>query len=1028
MGGRMPGYIFTVLLLLTGVTRSLAQHIEPENGVHDPHNTTYALTNCKLVINPDLTIPLGMLVVRDGIIEYAGIMGIPPKNAVKIDLSGYTVYPSFIDIYSGEGQPKKEPKGSGRSGQPQLESLKEGPYYWNEAVHPEINGYESYSASLVKSKDDYVSQGFGTISSHVEDGVVRGTSVLVSLSENPTVDNIIRAKSAQYYSFSKGSSRQTYPSSQMGCIALIRQFYYDCIWYSQLHHKKKENISLKAGIENRELPQIFQSTDKLEIMRINKIAREFKTEYLIKGGGNEYERIREIKASGAKLILPLNFPKAFDVTDPYLARFIPLSELKDWELRPYNPYIVYRTGIPFALTASDLKSKKEFLKNVRKAIEHGLPEKEALRALTQTPATFLKADSLIGTLSKGKLANFLVVKGNLFEDDGEIYENWMMGDRKRLKNIDQQDIRGHYDMNINKVVYELEISGKEEQPSGKITFYKITPASSSGGSKMDTVKTDVDVKVSGLQVSMMFALHDENFKGLLQLNGTYNDKLGVIHGEAQLPNGMWADWNAIRSKTLKDKKEKKKETKVDTSFVNNMHYPNMAYGFDTLPTPRKYFIKNATIWTNENEGIIKDANILIADGKIQSVNSKQTSIGGAIVIDAKGKHVTSGIIDEHSHIAISRGVNEGGQAVTAEVSIGDVVRSNDINIYRQLAGGVTASQLLHGSANPIGGQSALIKLKWGYAPDKMLIENAAGFIKFALGENVKQTNWGENQTVRYPQTRMGVEQVFYNAFIRAKEYKEEWKDYLSMSKDKRDNIDPPRRDLELEVILEILEKKRFITCHSYIQSEINMLMHVADSMGFTINTFTHILEGYKVADKMLAHGAGGSTFSDWWAYKYEVNEAIPYNAAILNKVGVVTAINSDDAEMGRRLNQEAGKVVKYGGISEEEAWKMVTLNPAKLLHLDERMGSLKAGKDADIVIWSDNPLSINAKVEKTFIDGALFYDIEQTYYLHNRDQIDRKRIMQKMIEAKKKGEPTRKPVAKKHFEYHCDTFGDGEDL
>ena len=271
------------------------------------------------------------------------------------------------------------------------------------------------------------------------------------------------------------------------------------------------------------------------------------------------------------------------------------------------------------------------------------------------------------------------------------------------------------------------------------------------------------------------------------------------------------------------------------------------------------------------------------------------------------------------------------------------MKSNDINIYRQLSGGVTTAQLLHGSANPIGGQSAVIKFRWGSAPEEMKLEGADGFIKFALGENVKQSNWGDFERIRFPQTRMGVEQVFYDHFHQAKAYEQAWKEYNTLSLSEKRRTIAPREDLEMNTLVEILNKERFITCHSYVQSEINMLMKVADSMGFTLNTFTHILEGYKVADKMKEHGAGGSTFSDWWAYKFEVNDAIPYNAALLQDMGVLTAINSDDAEMARRLNQEAAKAVKYGKATEEEAWKMVTLNPAKLLHIDHLVGSIKVG-------------------------------------------------------------------------------------
>ena len=375
-------------------------------------------------------------------------------------------------------------------------------------------------------------------------------------------------------------------------------------------------------------------------------------------------------------------------------------------------------------------------------------------------------------------------------------------------------------------------------------------------------------------------------------------------------------------------------------------------------------------------------------------------------------HLTSGIIDEHSHIAISRGVNEGGQVVSAEVSIGDVVYPEDISIYRQLAGGVTAAQLLHGSANAIGGQSALIKLKWGTTPEEIKIDDAPGFIKCALGENVKQSNWGDRNVVRFPQTRMGVEQVFYDAFYRAKQYR---KERLSGSQ---------RIDLELETLNEILDGKRFISCHSYVQSEVNMLMKVADSMGFKVNTFTHILEGYKVADKMKKHGVGGSTFADWWAYKFEVNDAIPYNAALMLEQGITVAINSDDAEMGRRLNQEAAKTVKYGGVSEIEAWKMVTINPAKLLHLDHRTGSVKVGKDADLVLWTANPLSIEAKVQSTMIEGVFYFDQTQDLLLQAQNQAEKMRIIGKMLAKEVQTEPKAPFIKRKKKHFHCDTMGE----
>lgn len=1011
-----PG-VFAMLISLT----SYAQIPEPENGVLKS-TETYALTNVKIVVSADETIERGTLVISDGEIVSAGVAVLPPKNAVKIDLKGYTIYPSFIDIYATEGIEKSNLKKKDPA--PQMTSLKEGPYYWNQAIHPETDAYELYKNELFKEKENYLKQGFGAVSTHQRDGILRGTSVLITLGSNKEKEQVVKAIAANHYSFSKGSSKQTYPSSQMGAIALIKQFFYDAMWYQAQEDKNKENISLNRGIANLDLPQIFETSDKLEILRAMKLAGEFEMELIVKGGGDSYERIEAIKETGARLIVPVNFPDPFDVTDPYLSRFVSLADLKDWELRPYNAYFLHKNQVPFCFTVDGLKKKSDFLKNVRKTVKHGLPKQEALRALTQTPAEFLNVSDKIGTLESGKVANFIVVKGDLFHD-GEIYENWVRGERKKLKDINTVDIRGTYNLNLNTVVYGWEIKGTTEKPEASLKSYVWRTDSLTGERKTDTLKLKPNLKMSGLQVSMSFNEVKGNHNGVVQLNGTYNPNLGVFHGKGLLPSGEWVDWSAIRSEKHKEDKKSKVGVIVDTSAIDGVLFPNMAYGFDSLPEAESYFIKNATIWTNEDGGILKNATLLIQNGKIQAVNKGIIQIpNDATIIDAEGKHVTCGIIDEHSHIAISKGVNESGQNISAEVSIGDVVRSNDINIYRQLSGGVTASQLLHGSANPIGGQSAIIKLKWGFTPEEMLVDDAEGFIKFALGENVKQSNWGDHSTVRFPQTRMGVEQVFYDAFIRARKYDEEWKTYNGLSDKKKAGVKAPRRDLELEALAEILNKERFITCHSYIQSEINMLMHVADSMGFTLNTFTHILEGYKVAEQMKAHGAGASTFADWWAYKYEVNEAIPYNAAILHKMGIVTAINSDDAEMGRRLNQEAAKAVKYGGISEEDAWKMVTLNPAILLHLDDRMGSIKEGKDADIVIWSDNPLSIHAKVEQTFVDGILLYDINRSVELHDRDQKERNRIMQLMLTEKKNGATTRKPFKRLNPHYHCDTQGE----
>ncbi|WP_410477242.1 amidohydrolase [Polaribacter sp. Hel1_85] len=462
-------------------------------------------------------------------------------------------------------------------------------------------------------------------------------------------------------------------------------------------------------------------------------------------------------------------------------------------------------------------------------------------------------------------------------------------------------------------------------------------------------------------------------------------------------------------KVKKDSKKKKdNKKKEDDLTLLPVSYPNVGYGNFTLPKQETILIKNATVWTSEEVGILENTDVLIKDGKITAIG-KNLKSRSAKVIDGTGKYLTAGIIDEHSHIATSA-VNEAGHNSTAEVSIEDVVNPTDMNIYRNLAGGVTSIQILHGSANPIGGRSAIIKLKWGENAEGLIYKDSPKFIKFALGENVKQSNWGANNNIRFPQTRMGTEQVFIDYFQRAKEY-----DALKKSGK------PYRKDIELETLAEIINKERFISCHSYVQSEINMLIKVAEKFNFNINTFTHILEGYKVADKMKKHGVGGSTFSDWWAYKYEVLDAIPYNAAIMHNQGITVAINSDDREMSRRLNQEAAKIIKYGGVSELEAWKMVTINPAKLLHLDNRTGSIKVGKDGDVVLWSHNPLSIYAKAEKTIIDGTIYFDIEKDLEKRSAIKSEKSKLLKMMLAEKMNGGKTVMPKKKRNQHFHCDT-------
>jgi len=980
--------IFTLFLLLQTMIFSAQEYFPKNDGVKTTNANYTAFTNAKIYVSPTQIIESGTLLIQKGKVISTGKNINIPKNSLIIDLKGKTIYPSFIDVYSSFGI--KTPKSGPRNFRnPQYDSKRKG-YYWNEHIMPETNALSKFKYDNKKAKV-LVDAGFGVVNTHNQDGIVRGTGVLVALnSDSNNAVRILSDRSAQYLSFKKSKiHKQVYPTSLMGSMALLRQMYYDADWYAKGNSKTKD-LSLEALNRNKGLVQIFDAGNKGNALRADGIGDNFGINYTILGGGDEYELIDEIKNSNVTYIIPINFPKAYDVENPYYAQYINLSDMRNWNQAPTNPAVLHNNGIDFALTMHQLKNTKEFKTNILKSLKYGLDKQTALAALTTIPAKILNKSNSIGSLKNGAYANFLITSGDIFEKKTTLYENWVQGNKYIVNDINIKDIRGSYTLNVGDKKYQLKITGTSSKPKASI--------------KLDTLKVTSKFTYKNNWVNL-FLQPNKDESEFIRLVGKLDDQNKII-GKATLTNGNETTWIASK---IEDDKTKKKDKKEDKSslFLAPVTFPNNGYGFTSKPKQEDILFKNVTVWTNEKEGILKNTDVLIKDGKIAKIGNNLKA-GRAKVIDGTGKHLTSGIIDEHSHIA-TISTNEAGQNSTAEVSMADAINFEDVNIYRDLAGGVTQVQTLHGSANPIGGRSAILKLKWGEIPEKMVDKNATKFIKFALGENVKQSRYPYG-TDRFPQTRMGVEQVYTDYFQRAKEYdaiKKSGKAY--------------RKDIEMDVISEIINKERFISSHSYVQSEINMLMKVAEKFNFRINTFTHILEGYKVADKMKAHGAGGSTFSDWWAYKYEVNDAIPYNAAIMHSQGVVTAINSDNAEMSRRLNQEAAKSVKYGGVSEEDAWKFVTLNPAKLLHIDNRVGSIKVGKDADIVLWSDHPLSINAKAEKTMIEGTIYFSIERDLQIRKAIKTERNKLINMMLQEKSDGKPTQTPKKKANRLNHCDT-------
>ncbi|HEY1039077.1 MAG TPA: amidohydrolase family protein, partial [Bacteroidia bacterium] len=826
----MKRIILSLFLLFNAVV-SNAQVTFQNNGAADPNHTCYVFTNCTLHVDFETVINNASLVVKDGLIVDAGEKVTIPAGAVAKDLKGKHIYPAFIELYCDYGMPDVKPGGRGW-GAPQMETNTKGAYGWNQAVKPEVEAFKLFTTNE-KQADDLRRLGFGLALTSQKDGIVRGSGALVALTNNKENENVVIDKAAAFYSFKKGTSSQDYPSSLMGSIALLRQTYLDAEWYkSQPANKAEYNISLEAFNNLQTLPQIFEVSNKLSALRADKLGDEFKIKYIIKGNGDEYQRINDVFNTFDKYIVPLNFPEALDVEDPFDAEMVTMTELKHWELAPTNARVLAENGVQFAFTSADLKDKKLFLKNLRKAVLYGLSEKNALKALTATPAQILGVADKAGSLKKGMMANFFIASANIFEDNAVIYETWVKGNGYTYADYNAVDVRGKYELTFAGKKTKSEIKGEIDAPE-MIVF------------TTDTIKTKASLSFKN-NIST-FSYYADSVT-LLRFSGNYNEADKSFTGSTQRPDGSWVDFTLKKTAEL-DPPKSKEEKKKEMPQVGEVFYPFAAFGKPETKENiiNKYknrlgaiLIKDATVWTNDSIGILKEYDVYVVYGKIVRIAENIDAPKGAFakIIDGKGKHLTAGIIDEHSHIAISEGVNEGTKASSAEVRIGDVINSEDINIYRQLAGGVTTAQLLHGSANPIGGQSALIKLRWGLAPEDMKYEKADGFIKFALGENVKQSNWGESQNVRFPQTRMGVEQVYYDYFIRAKEYQEAMK-FFASSKDK--NKMAPRKNLELDALVEILNGKRFITCHSYVQSEINMLMKVADSMGFKVNTFTHIL-------------------------------------------------------------------------------------------------------------------------------------------------------------------------------------------
>ncbi|MDB6059560.1 MAG: amidohydrolase [Verrucomicrobiales bacterium] len=909
----------------------------------------HALVGATVVVKPGQVISNATIVLRGGKIEKVGVnISIPPDARVW-NLKSNTVYAGFIDAYltlSSTGSPdaggKKDrneltagvkffgvPGGERDPGNP-------GPGSELPAITPERRMAKTFAPES-KSLESLRELGFTTANVVPDKGILRGTSVFVALGETDPNRAIMRADVFQHVGFEEGVKEDAYPESLMGVVAAIRQNFFDA-QHAALR-SADGHVRSAAGVDGgsdynpaiealipavkKQITVAFEPRSALMVDRAARVAREIGLDFCIVSSGQEWRRPDLAKSAAVPFIVPVNFPEAPKLPTDDDWTQVSLDQLRAWDWAPENAALLRRQNLQIALTTFGLEDKKVFRKNLKLAIERGLTEADALAALTTVPAKLCGLDNQVGTIEAGKLANLTVVNGKgYFDPESKVQSVWIEG-----------------------------------------RFYRTDFEEPKSDSKADD-KKDEETKPTTATPKVV---EPEKSPAPEPTEAEKSEKSAKAKSEPE---------KSDKEKVSKDKKPEPPKPRVARSPLD---------GRGPLTNAGAILIEHATIWTCAKDGILTNASILIENGKISQVgNFSYDRDGDELVIDAKGEHVTPGLIDCHNHSMILGDVNEGTIPSTAMVRIGDVVNSETPNIYEQLAGGLTACSLLHGSANPIGGQNQVIKLRDGASPEDLKFAAAPQGIKFALGENVKQSNWGEKYKTRFPQTRMGVETFIGNRFIAAQRYLKQWDDYKGTSADgspksKSDAAKiPPRRDLELEAIVEILQGKRWIHSHSYRQDEILMLLRLMQSFGVQVGTFQHVLEGYKVAEELADGKVGGSTFADWWAYKFEVYDAIPYNGSLMRERGVVVSFNSDSSDLARHLNLEAAKAVKYGGTPEVEALKFVTLNPAKQLRIDKYVGSIEVGKDADLAIWNKNPLDSSSMCLQTWIDGKKYFDHDQS--------------------------------------------------
>ncbi len=953
---------FALLIVFLLIPANVFSQTSRVVGIRENTPSVYALTNARIILEPGKRIGRGSLVIRDGVIQAVGRRIEVPADAWVVDLEGKTVYPGFIDAYSRYGLPD--------------ELREEAASHWN----PQIRSHYRSAVDFTPVTDQASrlrSQGFVVVQAIPANGLLRGTTTAVRLGDGDANLQIVRPDVWQSLSFRR-SSRPSggYPTSLMGAVALLRQTFLDAQWYSAAGAAFADQPGLTQPETNRALetlaaaleqgvPFLIDTEDENDFLRAARLADEFDLYVVVRGNGKEYRRLQAIVDTDLPVVLPVNFPSTPEVGTPEAAMTVSLEQLRHWHLAPENPARLAKAGSPIVLTAHG--SGGDFLKNLRTAVDRGLPPDEALAALTTRPARMLGIDDRYGRLSKDKAASFFIADGDLFDAQTKITEVWVDGHRYPVQEP-REDPRGRWELSggdgLDGAV--LEIKGSPSRLQGEIT------------------KQDQSVRLASLtlerqRLTMRLPGDAIGLKGLVRMSAQVGQD--QLLGAGERANGDFFTWSATRIEAAAPAQRKPAAEAIVLDLPHR--FPSMEFGIAQTPDqPRQVMVKNATIWTQGPEGVLENADMLVTRGVISRIGHDLPTPRRALVIDAKGLHVTPGLIDPHLHTNIVGGVNETGDAITAETRIADVLNGDDIWIYRFLAGGLTSATLLHGSANPIGGQNAVIKMRWGQLPEEMLISDAAPGLKLALGENVKRT------PTRFPNTRQGTEQIIRDAFQAAVQY---GRDLDWQAKHPARGL-PVRRDLQLEAILEVIRGQRRAHVHAYRQDEMLMMMRLAEQLGFTIASFEHTLEGYKIADQLREHGAAAVVWTDWSSFKVEAQDGILHNARLLSDVGVLTSLHSDNTQLATRMNWEAAKTVKTG-VAEIEAMNFVTLHPAKIVGIDHRTGSLEPGKDADFVVWNGHPLSSFSIPQQTWVDGRKYFDRQADRQKQDEVQKERARIM-----------------------------------